>query len=128
MKVFVAGATGAVGRPLVARLLEAGHDAVGTTRRKDRAVDLRAQGAEPVVADALDADTLATTVPRARPEVVVQQLTALPQAGTAGASDHYGGNSRTARPERDLAGPTTRTLNVTSYRGRNRFHPEERVE
>ena len=47
MKVFVAGATGAVGRPLVARLLEAGHDVVGTTRRKDRAADLRAQESSP---------------------------------------------------------------------------------
>jgi nucleoside-diphosphate-sugar epimerase len=88
MKVFVAGATGAVGRPLVARLLEAGHDVVGTTRREDRAADLRAQGAEPVGVDALDADALATAVRRARPEVIVQQLTALPQAGTAEASDH----------------------------------------
>jgi nucleoside-diphosphate-sugar epimerase len=88
MKVFVAGATGAVGRQLVARLLEAGHDVVGTTRREDRAADLRAQGAEPVVVDALDADALATAVRHARPEVIVQQLTALPQADTAGASDH----------------------------------------
>ena len=67
MKVFVAGATGAVGRPLVARLLEAGHDVVGTTRRKDRAADLREQGAEPVIVDALDADALAAArPPRAR--------------------------------------------------------------
>ncbi len=88
MKVFVAGATGAVGRPLVARLLEAGHDVVGTTRRKDRAADLRTQGVEPVIVDALDTDALAAAARRARPDVVVQQLTALPQAGTAGASDH----------------------------------------
>jgi nucleoside-diphosphate-sugar epimerase len=88
MKVFVAGATGAVGRPLVARLLKAGHDVVGTTRRKDRAADLRAQGVEPVIVDALDADALAAPARRARPDVVVQQLTALPQSGTAGASDH----------------------------------------
>ena len=88
MNVFVAGATGAVGRPLVARLLEAGHDVVGTTRRKDRAADLRAQGVEPVIVDALDADALAAAARRARADVVVQQLTALPQAGTAGASDH----------------------------------------
>src|SRR3712207_2703350 len=87
MKVFVAGATGAVGRPLVARLLEASHDVVGTTRRKDRAADLRAKGVEPVIVDALDADALAAAARRARPDVV-QQLTALPQAGTAGASDH----------------------------------------
>ena len=88
MKVFVAGATGAVGRPLVARLLEAGHEVVGTTRREDRAADLRAQGVEPVVVDGLDADALATSARRVRPEIVVQQLTALPQAGTAEANDH----------------------------------------
>ena len=88
MKVFVAGATGAVGRLLVARLLEIGHDVVGTTRREDRAADLRAHGVEPAIVDALDADALAATARRVRPDVVVQQLTALPQAGTAGASDH----------------------------------------
>src|SRR3712207_5904862 len=88
MKVFVAGATGAVGRPLVARLLEAGHHVVGTTRREDRAADLRAHGVEPAIVDVLDADALAATARRAHPDVVVQQLTALPQAGTAGASDH----------------------------------------
>jgi nucleoside-diphosphate-sugar epimerase len=88
MKIFVAGATGAVGRPLVARMLKAGHDVVGTTRRKDRAADLRAQGFEPVIVDGLDADALAAAARRARPDVVVQQLSALPQAGTPGASDH----------------------------------------
>ena len=85
MKVFVAGATGAVGRPLVARLLEAGHDVVGTTRREDRAADLRAQGVEPMI---VDADALAAAARRAHPDVIIQQLTALPQGGTAGASDH----------------------------------------
>ncbi|HEV2744671.1 MAG TPA: NAD(P)-dependent oxidoreductase [Rubrobacter sp.] len=88
MKVFVAGATGAVGGPLVARLIETGHDVVGTTRREGRAADLRRQGVEPVIVDALDADALAAAVRRARPEVVVQQLSALPRAGTAGANDH----------------------------------------
>jgi nucleoside-diphosphate-sugar epimerase len=88
MKVFVAGATGAVGRPLVARLLEAGHEVVGTTRREDRAADLRAKGVEPVVVDALEADALATAARRARPEVIIQQLTALPRTGSARASDH----------------------------------------
>ena len=88
MRVFVAGATGAVGRPLVVRLLEAGHEVVGTTRSEDRAADLRAQGVEPVIVDALDAEALAAAARRAHPDVVIQQLTALPQDGTAGASDH----------------------------------------
>ena len=87
MRVFVAGATGAVGRPLVAQLVEAGHEVVGTTRRKERADDLRTRWVEPVVVDALDADALAATVRRARPDAVVQQLTALPKAGGAAAGE-----------------------------------------
>ena len=102
MKVFVAGATRTVGRPLVARLLEAGHDLVGTTRREDRAADLRAQGVEPVVVNAFDADALATAARRARPEVVFQQLTALPQAGTAGARDHAATSRLRVERTRDL--------------------------
>ena len=59
MRVFVAGTTGAVGRPLVAQLVEAGHEVVGTTRSEERADDLRTRWVEPVVVDALDADALA---------------------------------------------------------------------
>ena len=87
MRVFVAGATGAVGRPLVAQLVEAGHEVVGTTRRKERADDLRTRWVEPVIVDALDADALAATVRRARPDAVFQQLTALPKAGAAAAGE-----------------------------------------
>ena len=78
MKVFVAGATGAVGTPLVRVLVEAGHDVVGTTRSEGKVDSLRAAGVEPLVADALDRDTVAEAVRRAEPEVVVHQLTALP--------------------------------------------------
>jgi nucleoside-diphosphate-sugar epimerase len=77
MKVFLAGATGAIGRPLVDRLLAAGHDVVGTTRTDERAARLRAAGAEPVVLDALDADALRAAVLAARPDVVVNELTDL---------------------------------------------------
>jgi nucleoside-diphosphate-sugar epimerase len=78
MKVFVAGAAGAIGRPLVDRLVADGHAVVGTTRDAARADALRAQGAEAVVLDALDAAALRAAVLAAEPEVVVHQLTALP--------------------------------------------------
>jgi nucleoside-diphosphate-sugar epimerase len=78
VKIFVAGATGAIGRPLVQRLLADGHDVVGTTRDERRAAVLREQGAEAVVLDAFDRDAVHAAVRAAQPEVVVHQLTALP--------------------------------------------------
>jgi nucleoside-diphosphate-sugar epimerase len=78
MRVFVAGATGAVGRPLVAQLREAGHQVTGTTSSPGRAEALRALGAEPVVVDALDRAALRGAVIEARPEVVINELTRLP--------------------------------------------------
>ena len=58
MRVFLAGATGVIGRPLVARLLEDGHEVIGTTRSPDRADGLRELGVEPAVLDARDTDAL----------------------------------------------------------------------
>jgi nucleoside-diphosphate-sugar epimerase len=78
MKVFVAGASGAIGRPLVRQLVEAGHEVTGMTRREERAVEIRAAGANAVVCDALDREALATAVGEAAPEAVVHELTALP--------------------------------------------------
>jgi nucleoside-diphosphate-sugar epimerase len=78
MRVFVAGATGAIGRPLVAQLRQAGHEVAGTTRSPERAETVRALGAEPVIVDALDTEALRAAVIEARPEVVVNQLTSLP--------------------------------------------------
>jgi nucleoside-diphosphate-sugar epimerase len=78
MKVFVAGATGAIGRPLLERLVAAGHEVTGTTRSEARAEGVRAAGAAAIVCDALDADALRRAVGEAEPEVVVHQLTALP--------------------------------------------------
>jgi nucleoside-diphosphate-sugar epimerase len=77
--VFVAGATGAIGRPLVPALIEAGHEVVGMTRSDERAGRLRDQGAEAVVCDALDAEGLRRAVEGASPDVLVHQLTDLPQ-------------------------------------------------
>jgi 2-alkyl-3-oxoalkanoate reductase len=80
MRIFVAGATGVLGRRLVPLLVEGGHQVTAMTRTAGKAAGLRAAGADPVVADALDRDAVLRAVLAARPEVVVHQLTAL--AGT----------------------------------------------
>jgi nucleoside-diphosphate-sugar epimerase len=77
MRVFVAGATGAIGRQLVPRLVSAGHEVTGMTRSESKQGVIRELGAVPVVADALDPEQVAEVVGRARPEVIVHQLTAL---------------------------------------------------
>src|SRR5919201_5586695 len=77
MRVFVAGATGALGRQLVPQLVAAGHEIVGMIRTPSKQQALRAMGARPVVADALDPDAVARAVAEAEPEVIVHQLTAL---------------------------------------------------
>jgi len=77
MKVFVAGATGAIGRQLVPRLVEAGHEVHGMTRNVSKQQLLRDMGAEPVVADALEADQVAQAVATAYPDVIVHELTAI---------------------------------------------------
>ena len=77
MRVFVAGATGAVGKQLVPRLVAAGHEVHGMTHSESKQVMLDEMGAVPVVADALDPDQVAEAVGKARPEVIVHQLTAI---------------------------------------------------
>ena len=77
MKVFVAGATGALGTRLVPLLVEAGHDVVGMTRTPSKRGLLEEMGAEAVVADALDGDAVAGAVGESEPDVIVHQLTAL---------------------------------------------------
>ncbi len=77
MRVFVAGGTGVIGRSLIPMLTAAGHEVTGTTRSAGRAGLLRALGAEPVVADGLDGGAVLDGVTRARPEVIIHQMTAL---------------------------------------------------
>jgi nucleoside-diphosphate-sugar epimerase len=77
MKVFVAGATGALGRALVPQLVARGHEVVGMTRTPSKQDLVRSLGARPVVADALDPDAVAEAVASAEPEVIVHELTAL---------------------------------------------------
>jgi nucleoside-diphosphate-sugar epimerase len=78
VKVFLAGASGVIGRPLVPKLIEAGHEVTGMTRSEERAERLRATGAKAVVADVFDEDRVRSAMAQAAPEVVVHQLTALP--------------------------------------------------
>jgi 2-alkyl-3-oxoalkanoate reductase len=77
MRIFLAGATGALGSRLVPLLVDAGHEVTGMTRTPAKTDRLRAAGAEPVVADGLDRDAVVAAVTAARPDVVVHQLTAL---------------------------------------------------
>src|SRR5262245_25046185 len=78
MKIFLAGATGAIGRRLVPLLLNARHYVIGTTRSTTKVDGLRAAGAEPVVVDVFDAQALSEAVLEAHPDIIVNQLTDLP--------------------------------------------------
>ena len=82
MKIFVAGGTGAIGRPLIAKLLAKGHALVALTRSPEKAQALAEQGVEPAVADVFDTDAVKAVVSRAQPELVIEQLTALPRTYT----------------------------------------------
>src|SRR5919197_6185095 len=77
MRVFVAGATGAIGTRLVPQLVERGHEVIGSSRSPGRAERLRALGAEPVVVDLLDPAAVQAAVGAARPDAIVHQATAL---------------------------------------------------
>src|SRR5215216_2988509 len=77
MRVFVAGASGALGRHLVPMLVGAGHEVTATTRTPGKVARLREAGAEPVVVDGLDRETVMAAVLAAAPEVIVHQMTAL---------------------------------------------------
>src|SRR5829696_1694421 len=77
MRVFVAGATGALGRQLVPGLVAAGHEVTATTRTPGKVARLREAGAEPVVVDGLDREAVMAAVLAAEPEAIVHQMTAL---------------------------------------------------
>ena len=79
MKIFVAGATGAIGRPLIKQLLQEGHDVIGMARNDEAARQLQQQGATVEIADALDANAVSGSIARTQPEVVINQVTALPK-------------------------------------------------
>ena len=101
MKVFLAGATGVLGRALVPQLVARGHEVVGMTRSASKQDLVRRLGARPVVADALDADAVARAVMAAEPEIIVHQLTAL--SGPIGVRE-------ARRPDRSAAAVMTNRL------------------
>jgi nucleoside-diphosphate-sugar epimerase len=85
MRIFLAGATGVIGRRLAGLLQKANHEVTGTTRSAGKAEMLRAIGVTPEVVDVFDAEALVKSVAAARPDIVVHQLTDLPSApGTSG--------------------------------------------
>jgi nucleoside-diphosphate-sugar epimerase len=79
MKVFLAGATGAIGRRLVPLLLRDGHEVTGTTRSAEKARDLERSGVIPAVLDVFDPHALTVAMRTAKPEIVIHQLTDLPR-------------------------------------------------
>jgi 2-alkyl-3-oxoalkanoate reductase len=94
MRVFVAGASGAIGRPLIASLLAAGHEVTGSTRSPERAEAIRGMGAEAAIVDAFEADALRAAVSEAAPEAVVHELTALPDRFDTRKKDLYDPTNR----------------------------------
>ncbi|WP_420236246.1 NAD-dependent epimerase/dehydratase family protein [Telmatobacter bradus] len=79
MKIFVAGASGAIGKPLISRLVAEGHQVTGLTTSEAGATTLRAQGAEAILANALDSESLDDAVRTSMAEAVIDQLTSLPK-------------------------------------------------
>ena len=94
MRVFVAGASGAVGRPLVPRLIAAGHQVTGMSRSAQKAEAIRAAGARAAVVDVLDLEGRTSAVTEAAPEVVVHELTALPHRFEPRKKDLYDATNR----------------------------------
>ena len=72
MKVFVAGATGAIGRPLIAALIRAGHQAVGITTTESGLATLHERGAEGIVANVLDAQAIQSAITQNRPDATIR--------------------------------------------------------
>jgi nucleoside-diphosphate-sugar epimerase len=103
MKVFVAGATGVLGRELVPQLVARGHEVTGMTRTASKQDLVRDLGARPVVADALDPEAVAQAVAAAEPEVIVHELTAL--SGPVGMRD-------ARRPDQSRAALMTNRLRI----------------
>jgi 2-alkyl-3-oxoalkanoate reductase len=103
LRVFLAGATGVLGRALVPRLVAAGHEVTGMTRSAQRAESVREAGAEPVVCDVFDEERLRAALAAARPEVVIHELTSLPERINYRRRSHF-------EPTNRLRGEGTRIL------------------
>jgi nucleoside-diphosphate-sugar epimerase len=94
MRVFVAGASGAIGRPLVPKLVGAGHEVTGMTRSEARAGQVRAAGGDAAVVDVFDAEALRAAIDSASPEVIVHELTSLPDRIDFRKADTYAATNR----------------------------------
>src|SRR5271170_4538799 len=104
MKVLVAGATGAIGRPLIRCLKEGGHAVFGLVRSAESASALDGMGAEPVIGDALDAASVKAAIQRVRPDAIVNELTSLPK--------HYTPEEMKTAADRDRAVRTRGNINL----------------
>jgi nucleoside-diphosphate-sugar epimerase len=121
MNVFVAGASGVLGRELVPQLVAQGHDVVGMTRSPAKEDLVRRLGARPVVADALDADAVARAVASAEPEVIIHQLTALSGAVSARDMRHPERSAVAAMTNRLRTEGTDHLLAAARASGARRF-------
>jgi nucleoside-diphosphate-sugar epimerase len=97
MRVFVAGATGAIGRPLIPKLIEAGHEVTGMTRSEERAAKLREAGVRAAVCDVFDEEQVRQEVRAAGTEALVHELTDLPDALNLRDHSTYEGTNRLRR-------------------------------
>ena len=104
MKVLVAGATGAIGRPLIRCLKESGHAVFGLARSSDSASALVEMGAEAVTGDALDAASVKAAIQRIRPDAIINELTSLPR--------HYTPEEMKAAADRDRIVRTKGNINL----------------
>jgi 2-alkyl-3-oxoalkanoate reductase len=104
VKVLVAGATGAIGRPLIRCLKESGHAVFGLVRSSDSESDLVEMGAEAVTVDALDAASIKAAIQRIRPDAIINELTSLPR--------HYTPEEMKAAADRDRTVRTKGNINL----------------
>ena len=99
MKILIAGASGAIGRPLISRLVAAGHDVVGITSSEHGLQTIKKNGAKGVVANALDAQAVRLAMNEVRPDAVIDELTSLPKHYTPEEMRAAAGRDRTIRLE-----------------------------
>ncbi|HSJ34991.1 MAG TPA: NAD(P)-dependent oxidoreductase [Acidimicrobiia bacterium] len=114
MRIFVAGATGVIGSRLVPLLVGAGHVVAGMTRSQEKAADLGTQGAQAVIADVFDLDQLRKAVSAFHPELIIHQLTALPD-DIARVGEFAAANARIRREGTDHLLSAARAAGTTRF-------------
>jgi 2-alkyl-3-oxoalkanoate reductase len=121
LRVFVAGGSGAIGKRLLPKLAAKGYEVTATTRSPGKVDDLRRLGAEPVVLDAFDRTAVIEAVGSARPDVVVNQLTALPKSGLKPRKlgEYYAQNDRVRREGTDNLLAAARKAAARRYVGQS---------